>query len=292
VTQLSGQTVVITGAGSGIGRSIAIEWAREGGRIVASDLSEQAAQAVAEEIVSTGGQAIGVQCDVCDAAALAQLSEAANAAFGRVTALVANAGAVSFQPLRDMATQDIRWIFEVNLMGVTNSISAFLPDIGAAPGGHIVATASAAGLLPHWIPYHAPYSAAKAGIIGLILNMRHELADVGVGATVLCPFGVATNMHRDNESYRPQQFGGPRSGPVELPGTFFDDAALSFRAPDEVARMTLAAVLENHAMVVTDATQREQFSAGYAEIVLEAFDAVAEFDRRQAENANSQGQST
>src|SRR3546814_16850205 len=98
--------------------------------------------------------------------------------------------------------------------------------------GHIVATASAAGLLPFWIPYHAPYAASKAGIIGLMLNLRHELDEAGIGATVLCPFGVATNMQRDNQRYRPNRFGGPDPAPAELPGNFFEQAALAFSSPD------------------------------------------------------------
>lgn len=280
MTDLAGQTVVVTGAGSGIGRAIAREWARKGARIVVSDLSEAAGVSVAREIADEGGQAISVPCDVCDQLAIERLKREANSAYGRVTALVANAGAVSFQPLAKMAEQDIRWIFGVNLMGVNNSINTFLPDIAERPGGHIVATASAAGLLPHWIPYHTPYSSAKAGIIALMLNLRLELREAGVGATVLCPFGVATNMHQHNESYRPQGFGGPREGTVELPGTFFDDASLSFRTPEEVAAMTLEAVAENRPMVVTDATQRDQFVSGYAKLVLDAFDEAAEFDRR------------
>lgn len=291
VTQLAGQTVVVTGGGSGIGRAIAREWARKGARVVVSHLSESAASSVAGEIADEGGKAVAMHCDVCDAASIARLKDEANSALGRVTALVANAGAVSFQPLAKMTKQDIRWIFEVNLIGVTNSVTTFLPDIMQAPGGHIVATASAAGLLPHWIPYHTPYSSAKAGIIGLMLNLRLELLEAGIGATVLCPFGVATNMHQHNESYRTEQFGGPRQGTVELPGTFFDDAALSFRTPEEVAAMTLEAVAENRPMVVTDASQRGQFEAGYAKIVLDAFDAVAAFDKRAGATA-SQGPSS
>lgn len=279
---------MVTGAGSGIGRAIALEWARKGARIVVSDLSEPAAAIVAREIADEGGQAIAAPCDVCDPGAIAHLKREANAAYGRVTALVANAGAVSFQPLAKMTDQDIRWIIEVNLMGVTNSITTFLPDIAEKPGGHIVATASAAGLLPHWIPCHTPYSSAKAGIIGLMLNLRLELLEAGVGATVLCPFGVATNMHQHNESYRPQRFGGPRQGTVELPGTFFDETALAFRAPEEVAMMTLEAVAENRPMVVTDATQRDQFVSGYAKLVLDAFDDVAEFDKRLEAAATAQ----
>ncbi|MDB5725857.1 MAG: Oxidoreductase, short chain dehydrogenase/reductase family [Novosphingobium sp.] len=290
MTDLAAQTVVVTGAGSGIGRAIAREWANKGARIVVSDLSEAAGLSVASEIVEDGGQAVAVPCDVCDPDAIAALKSAANSAFGRVTALVANAGAVSFEPLGKMSEQDIRWIIEVNLMGVTSCITAFLPDIAEVPGGHVVATASAAGLLPHWIPYHTPYSSAKAGIIGLMLNLRLELLEAGVGATVLCPFGVATNMHQHNQAYRPQRFGGPRQGAVALPGTFFDDAALSFRTPEEVAVMTLEAVAANRPMVVTDASQRDQFTSGYAKIVLDAFDAAAAFDERQITAASGQGQ--
>jgi NAD(P)-dependent dehydrogenase (short-subunit alcohol dehydrogenase family) len=278
IRDFAGRTALVTGGGSGIGRALVLALVRENVRVVIADILFANAQAVAAEVECAGGQALAVQCDVCDAAAIARMRAQARA-FGPVTLLFANAGATSFERLSEMPAKDIDWILQVNLVGVVQSITAFLPEMIAAGEGHIVATASAAGLLPAWVPYHAPYSAAKAGIIGLMLNLRHELGEAGIGATVLCPFGVATNMQRDNQRYRPEKFGGPGSEPVKLPGRFFDEAALAFRTPEEVAEMVLRAVRQNLPMVVTDPSQRDAFQRGYADLVLRAFDEAAAFDR-------------
>jgi NAD(P)-dependent dehydrogenase (short-subunit alcohol dehydrogenase family) len=279
MNKIAGRIALVTGGGSGIGRALVLALAREGARVVVADIIEDNARNVAAEVQAEGGSAVAIQCDVCDRDSIDRLKAQANTAFGAVSMLFANAGATSFERLSDMSGNDIDWIIDVNLMGVTRCIKAFLPDMIAAGQGHIVATASAAGLLPFWIPQHSPYSAAKAGIIGLVLNLRQELAAAGIGATVVCPFGVLTNMQRDNQTYRPDRFGGPDSAPVQLPGQFFKDTTLSFRSPEQVAEMVLHAVRKNLPMVVTDASQRENFSRGYVDLVMRAFDDAEAFDR-------------
>jgi NAD(P)-dependent dehydrogenase (short-subunit alcohol dehydrogenase family) len=280
---LDGKTAVVTGGGSGIGRSLALALAREGTRVVIGDILLDGARAVVDNIQAGGGKALAVLCDVSDRAAVRALKARANDAFGSVSLLFPNAGATSFERLTDMSEADVDWIIQSNLMGVTNCLLAFLPDMIAARDGHVVATASAAGLLPSWIPFHGPYSAAKMGIIGMMLNLRHELAEFGVGATVLCPFGVETGMRENNARYRPARFGGPRSEPVKLPGTFFETAALTFRSPDEVARLVLRAVRDDRPMVVTDASHRATFVKSYVDLVMRAFDDVEAFDRESAD---------
>jgi NAD(P)-dependent dehydrogenase (short-subunit alcohol dehydrogenase family) len=275
-----GKTALVTGGGSGIGRSLALALAGEGARVVIGDIRLETARAVAKEIEAGGGTALAVHCDVSDRAAVRQMKTSANDAFGSVSLLFPNAGATSFERLTDMSEDDVDWILQSNLMGVTHCLTTFLPDMIAAREGHVVATASAAGLLPSWIPFHVPYSGAKMGIIGMMLNLRHELAEFGVGATVLCPFGVETGMRENNARYRPTRFGGPRTEPVKLP-TFFETAKLNFRSPDEVAQLVLRAVRDDRPMVVTDASQRSTFLASYVDLVMAAFDDVEAFDRER-----------
>lgn len=276
---LKGKTALVTGGGSGIGRSLAIALAREGARVAVADIMPDNARAVAHAITQAGGSALAVHCDVSDRAAVRRMKAEINATFGTVSLLFPNAGAVAFQRLTDMAENDIDWIVQVDLFGVIHCLTAFLPDMIDAREGHVLATASAAGLIPTFVPYHAPYSSAKMGVIGMMLNLRHELAEFGIGATVLCPFGVETGMKENNERYRPDRYGGPRNEPVKLPGTFFEDIAIQFRSPDEVAQLALRAVKLNRPMVITDASQRQRFVEGYANLVMTAFDDVAAFDR-------------
>ena len=280
MTDISGRTALVTGGGSGIGRALAMRLAAEGASVVVADILQERADSVAKEIAGAGGTAAAVSCDVSDRASVRDAKARANAAFGPVTLLFANAGATSVERLTDISVEDFDWITEVNLLGVSNCLQAFLPDMIAQRGGHAVATASMAGLIPTWLPYHVPYTAAKAGVIGMMLNLRAELSEFGVGCTVLCPGGVATRIHQTSR-YRPARFGGPYDGRVNAPRGFVQHTEkLTFRPPEEVAEMVLLAVRADRPIVVTDATQRERFLQSYADVVLSAFDDAAEFDRR------------
>jgi NAD(P)-dependent dehydrogenase (short-subunit alcohol dehydrogenase family) len=280
VKQINGNVAVVTGGGSGIGRALANALAAEGASVVVADILQQNARLVADEITAKGGAAVPTTCDVSDRAAVKRLKAEANAAFGPVTLLFANAGATSFERLTDMSEQDLDWIIQVDLMGVANCLLAFLPDMYAARSGHVVATGSMAGVLPGWIPYHSAYSSAKAGVLGLMMNLRYEAAEFGVGATVLCPGGVETSIKNNNSLYRPDRFGGPQQASVRIPEGSFAHIDIIFRAPEEVAQMVLESVRENRPMVVTDPTMRKAFMESYVSVVLEAFDHADAFDRR------------
>jgi NAD(P)-dependent dehydrogenase (short-subunit alcohol dehydrogenase family) len=284
--EMKGRVALITGGGSGIGRALALALAEEGASVVIADILADNAQRVADEIKKAGGAAAAIGCDVSDRASVGRLKSEAKAAFGRsVSLLFANAGATSFEKLTDMSENDVDWIIQANLMGVTNCLMAFYPDMMAAGEGHLVATASTAGLLPAWVPYHAPYSAAKMGIIGMMLNLRIEAAEFGVGCTVLVPHGVQSGMKANNSRNRPERFGGPGTGEVKLPERFRDHATIRFRPAQDVAQMVLRAVRANRAMVTTDATLRSVFVDNYVKVVMEAFDDVDDYELKPAREA-------
>jgi NAD(P)-dependent dehydrogenase (short-subunit alcohol dehydrogenase family) len=277
MTQITGRTAVVTGGGSGIGMGLAKELARQGARVVVADIMADNAERVAEAIRSEGGEAIAVVCDVCDRASIRSLKETVDAAFGPVQLLFANAGATSFDPLAEMSDDDVDWILQVNLHGVMNTTRAFLPDMIAAGEGHICATASMAGLLPGWIPVHAPYSAAKAGIIGLMMNLGLELAEHNVHTTSYCPGGVATGMKDNNARYRPARFGGPGEGQLEVTEASSVAHNHDFYTPEAIAPMVLDAVRQNRAFVFDHPDQREQFRRTYSGIVEACYDAADEW---------------
>jgi NAD(P)-dependent dehydrogenase (short-subunit alcohol dehydrogenase family) len=288
VTEIRGKVAFVTGGGSGIGRALAMALAAEGAAVAVADILPDNARGVVDEIEATGGRAVPIVCDVSDRAAVRQAKGEANTALGPVSLLFANAGATSFQPLTEMTDDDIDWIIGANLMGVVNCLTAFLPDMIAARDGHVFATSSLAGLCAGWIPYHSAYSAAKMGVLGLILNLRLELAELGVGASVLVPGGVATNMGKNNARYRPDRFGGPGEGPVETPDVvkeLFADVGLVFRPAEDVAQMVVLAVRENRPIVVTTAADRHVFQETYVDPVMTAFDEVEAFERSLAAHA-------
>jgi NAD(P)-dependent dehydrogenase (short-subunit alcohol dehydrogenase family) len=270
---------VVTGGGSGIGMGLVRELARQGASVAVADILLDNARRVAEEINAAGGKAVAIHCDVCDRDSIRQMKAEANASFGRVQLPFANAGATSFDPLMQMSDDDVDWIIQVNLMGVMNCTRAFLPEMMCAREGHIMATSSMAGLLPGWIPVHTPYSAAKMGIIGLMMNLALELRDYNIYTTSYCPGGVATGMKQNNARYRPARFGGPQQGEVNVPEASFKNNPISFYAPESVAPIVLRAVRNNRPFVFDHAEQRRFFRETYAQVVEACYDDIERYER-------------
>lgn len=280
MTEISGRAAVITGGGSGIGMGLAKELARQGASVAIADIILDNAEKVAAEIRAAGGTAIALHCDVCDRTSVTTMSQAAREALGPVTLVFANAGATSFTPLAEMSDADVDWIVQVNLMGVMYTTRAFLPGMIAAGGGHICATASMAGLLPGWIPDHVPYSAAKAGIIGMMMNLALELKPHGVRTTSYCPGGVASGMKANNGRYRPERFGGPEAvAEVQFTDSATPHSSLAFYRPEDVAPMVLDAVKHDRAFAFDHADQRRQFHETYASVVEACYDATEAWER-------------
>lgn len=280
MTEITGRTAVVTGGGSGIGMGLAKELARQGARVAVADIMPANAKRVAADIREAGGVAIAVECDVCERGSINAMKEQVHAALGPVQLLFANAGATSFDPLIEMSDDDVDWVLQVNLHGVMNTTRAFLPDMIAGKEGHICATASMAGLLPGWIPVHAPYSAAKAGIIGLMMNLGLELREHGVFTTSYCPGGVATGMKDNNARYRPARFGGPGETALHVGDHSATATSMAFYSPDAIAPMVLDAVRSNRPFVFDHPEQRAEFRRTYSGVVEACYDAADEWHAR------------
>lgn len=290
MTEIAGRIAVVTGGGSGIGRGLALALAREGARVVVADIQSDKAEGVAAEIRLAGGEAIAETCDVCERSSLEEMRQRISQRLGPVQLVFANAGATSFTPLADMTNADVDWIIQVNLMGVLYTTQTFLPDLMEAGAGHICATSSMAGLLPGWIINHVPYSAAKAGIIGLMMNLAMELKPYNIHTTSYCPGGVASGMKANNGRYRPDRFGGPEAAAdVQFHGEE-GHSALDFFHPEDVAPMVLDAVRANRAFVFDHPEQRQFFRETYADVVESCYDAADAWEaRRGRPNANPLG---
>jgi NAD(P)-dependent dehydrogenase (short-subunit alcohol dehydrogenase family) len=279
MTDIKGRAAVVTGGGSGIGMGLAKELAKQGASVAVADIMLDNARKVADAISSAGGKAVALHCDVCDRDSIKQMKAAANKALGPVQLLFANAGATSFDPLMEMSDNDVDWIIQVNLMGVMNTSRAFLPDMMEAIEGHICATSSMAGLLPGWIPVHTVYSAAKMGIIGLMMNLALEMKKYNVRTTSYCPGGVATSMKANNARYRPARFGGPQQGEVKITEASFENHSLAFYAPESIAPMVLRAVKNNRLFVFDHAEQRGSFRETYSSVVEACYDDIETYER-------------
>jgi NAD(P)-dependent dehydrogenase (short-subunit alcohol dehydrogenase family) len=236
---LQGKVAVITGGSSGIGRASAHSLARRGATIVVADLDAAGAVVVAAEITELGGRAFPVCCDVGARTAFEDLREVVLDRFGSVDVVMNNVGVLTRGQPDQVPIEEWERILEINLMSVVRSNAAFLPVLIGQGQGHIVNTASFAGLFTYSYD-RLPYAASKAAIIQISEGLRLYLHPLGIGVTVLCPGPVRTNIM----SSLPPTF-GPEV-PTRGPGSQF--AVLE---PDVVGEKVVDAIQNDTFMLYT-----------------------------------------
>lgn len=188
--------VVVTGAGSGLGRALCLEFARRGARLVASDNAIAAAEETAVLARAAGAaDVLVVQCDVTSAEAVEQLACETDAAFGGVDLVANNAGIACAGLIGELPLEQWRRTIDVDLWGVIHGCHAFVPRMRRQRGGVILNVASASGLFS--MPRMGPYVAAKAAVVALSETLAAELHGSGVSVSVVCPSFFKTNIVRD-----------------------------------------------------------------------------------------------
>lgn len=181
--------VVITGAGSGLGAALCDVLAARGAHIVAADVNLIAAKATAARC---GSRVQAVECDVTDLAAVERLATETDTLLGGIDLLVNNAGVAVAGRVGEVPIADWKWVVDVNMWGVIYGCHVFVPKLRAQKHGHILNVASAAGVIA--MPMMAPYNATKAAVVALSETLFAELADDGIGVSVLCPSFFPTNL--------------------------------------------------------------------------------------------------
>ncbi|MFT3851343.1 MAG: SDR family NAD(P)-dependent oxidoreductase [Ilumatobacteraceae bacterium] len=233
--ELSGRVAVVTGAGSGIGLSMARRFATENMSVVLADVDGASLTAAAADLRGRGAHVHAVRTDVADEAQLNALASEAVEVFGAVHLLANNAGIAS--PKADVQSfPQSTWerLVDVNLWGTLRGIRAFLPLLEAQGEGHIINTASTAGLQAS--PGIAPYNVTKAAIIALSETLAAELRakTSPIGVSVLCPGPVRTNILRADADPEAQQV--------------LNEHGMD---PDRVAGLVAEAVSEGHFWILT-----------------------------------------
>jgi NADP-dependent 3-hydroxy acid dehydrogenase YdfG len=234
-------TALITGGASGIGRAMAVALSESGATVVVADRQLDLAEAVVSQITGRGGRAHVAALDVRNRQQFSEVVNVTLALTGRLDYLFNNAGIGVLGQASHYSDADWSEVIDVNLTGVCNGIAAAYPHMIQQRSGHIVNTASLAGLIP--APLTASYTASKFGVVGLSRALRVEAARHGVGVTVVCPFAVNTpilagggfsRINQDVERLRRRRF-------------LLDAVAVT---PDRLAHRVLRDVRRNRAIVI------------------------------------------
>lgn len=237
-----GAAAIVTGAASGIGMALAEELARRGCEVVLADRQIEKAEEAASRIIAAGGKATAVKIDVRDFPAIERVVREIFERLGRLDYIFNNAGIGIGGGINQYSIEDWNYIVDVNLRGVINGVQAAYPLMIKQGFGHIINTASMAGLLPS--PGQVSYATTKHAIVGLSISLRAEAALLGVYVSVLCPGVIST----------PIWDGGGKYGKTYslIPPALLKQMLEKARpmSPDIFAKKALNLVAKNKAIII------------------------------------------
>jgi NAD(P)-dependent dehydrogenase (short-subunit alcohol dehydrogenase family) len=250
---LNGRVAVITGGASGIGLATARALAREGMHIVVADIEQAAIDRALPEIAALGVETLGVRTDVSKLADVQALADRTWERFGACHVLFNNAGVAISGPMAEMRHEDWEWLMRVNLWGPIHGVEVFVPRlIAQGQGGHVVSTASFAGLVAN--DGLGIYCVTKYGVVALMECLYRELSPHGIGASVLCPMRVETNIGSSARN-RPDDLGGPMLPAADGEAEDRPQAGRII-SPEEVAPMVVTAIRQRRLYIVTHPESR------------------------------------
>lgn len=264
------KVAAITGAGSGIGRALALELGKAGAEVALADINPKTAAETAEMARSLGAKATSAGLDVADRAAVYAWADKVVADHGRANLVFNNAGVALGSTLEGVGYEDFEWLMNVNFWGVVYGTKAFLPHLRASGEGHIVNISSIFGIAA--VPGNGTYNASKFAVRGFTEALRQELDLSGgnVSATCVHPGGIKTNIAKSSRvtAEMTQMLGGD-----------LDTAKANFEknfitSPEDAAKTILRAVQKNQRRVLVGRDAKfldllvRMFPTGYQRLVL------------------------
>ena len=232
--------IIITGAGSGLGRALAIEFAKMHWRIAIAEINKQRAHETAKLVNRDGGEPLVIQCDVTKPGDFIKASNALDKEWGGVDILVNNAGVAAAGYFEDIPLDTWEWIIALNQKSVIYGCRTFIPLFKEQGQGHIVNVASNAGIAS--LAEMSCYNVTKAAVISASETLRIELAPFNIGVTVVCPTFFKTNLM--------DQFQSPDKRQRLLAEKFFEKSRTTAK---NVAQLVIKSVRKNRLYVVTPA---------------------------------------
>ncbi len=251
---LEGKVAVITGAASGIGLGLARRFARAGMKIALVDIEAGPLEEAAKELESAGASVMTARVNVAKTDQMDALAKSVLDRFGGVHLVCNNAGVGGGGPMWDLSAADWEFVMGPNLWGVIHGIRVFTQTLIDQNEGHIVNTASMAGLIN--APGLGPYNVTKAGVVALSETLYFDLADVapGVGVSVLCPGFVSTQIW-DSERNRPDELQNPEPRATPEQADLIREAMRQMLedsiSPEQVADLVHAAVVDERFYIFT-----------------------------------------
>ena len=239
---LEDKVVVITGAGSGIGRALAVDLARRGSLLAISDVNDDGLAETVDLVKGAGAREVrSDHLDVADRAAFASYAAGVADHFGRVNVVINNAGVALAGDLHDLDYSDMEWIVGINFWGVVHGTKEFLPHLIASGDGHVVNISSLFGLIS--MPGQGAYNATKYAVRGLTEALREEMLIAGhpVGVTAVHPGGIKTAIARNARV-------SEHEDKAETARLF--DEKLARMTPEKAAEIIVRGILRNQARVL------------------------------------------
>ncbi|MBN1365696.1 MAG: SDR family oxidoreductase [Syntrophaceae bacterium] len=229
--------VIITGAGSGLGKALACEFAKRKWNIIIAEINDKRARESAAEVEKLGGKSIALHCDVTKPEDLDKVVETAKKELGGVDIMVNNAGVSAGGFMEKISLEDWDWIININLKSVIYGCRCVIPLFKKQQSGYIINVSSNAGLV--CLPEMSSYNMTKAGVIAISETLRTELSSFGIGVSVVCPTFFKTNLM--------DQFHSPDERQRKLAEGFFDKAHSS---AEKVAKCIIKSVSHKHLYII------------------------------------------